>query len=70
MPVTDGAGIALALSTAWLTRGVVDYALIGTAASVPGSPPRAACIVLSRGVGAEVDPALLVRTLHPGAVLP
>jgi hypothetical protein len=65
MPVTDGAGIALALSAAWLARGVVDYALIGTAASIPGGPPRAACAVLTRGTGPGVDPELLVRTLHP-----
>ncbi|QSQ17061.1 coronafacic acid synthetase [Myxococcus landrumensis] len=65
MPVTEGARIALALSTAWLARGVVDYALIGTAASVPGGEPRAACAVLSRGEGPTVDEALLVKTLLP-----
>ncbi|NMO13928.1 coronafacic acid synthetase [Pyxidicoccus fallax] len=70
MPVEEAAGIALTLSAAWLARGVVDYALIGTAASVPGGPPRAACAVLSRGMGQGVDAALLVRTLQPGAVLP
>lgn len=70
MTVADGAGIALALSAAWLERGVVDYALIGTASPVPGGPPRAACVVLSRGVGPSMDPALLARTLQPRAALP
>ncbi|MFY1825986.1 coronafacic acid synthetase [Myxococcus fulvus] len=65
LPVVEGAGIALSLSTAWLTRGVVDYALIATAASVPGEAPRAACVVLSRGEGPLVDPELLVQALLP-----
>ncbi|MBZ4401171.1 MULTISPECIES: coronafacic acid synthetase [unclassified Myxococcus] len=63
LPVAEGAGLALSLSTAWLTRGVVDYALIATAASVPGEAPRAACVVLSRGEGPPVDPARLVQSL-------
>jgi hypothetical protein len=61
--VTDGAGIALALSTAWLARGVVDYALIGMVKSVAGEAPRAACLVLSRGQGPAVVPADLVKRL-------
>ncbi|WP_338867794.1 coronafacic acid synthetase [Myxococcus stipitatus] len=65
MPVSEGASVALMLSAAWLARGVVDYALIGTAASVPGGEPRAACVVLSRGEGPAVDAALLVKTLLP-----
>lgn len=65
MPVEEGAAIALALSTAWLARGVVDYALIGTAASARHGAPHAACVVLTRGEGPGVDPALLVKTLLP-----
>jgi hypothetical protein len=61
LPVTEGVGLALALSTAWLTRGVVDYALIGTTTSAP----QASCVVLSRGEGPAVDAALLVKTLLP-----
>ncbi|AKQ67325.1 hypothetical protein A176_004237 [Myxococcus hansupus] len=64
MPVADGAGIALALSAAWLSRGVSDYALIGTAVTRHGAP-YAACVVLTRGEGPAVDPALLVKTLLP-----
>ncbi|NVJ02066.1 coronafacic acid synthetase [Myxococcus sp. AM009] len=64
LPVTDGAGIALALAAAWLSRGVVDYALIAATASVPGGAPRAACGVLSRGEGPAVDPARLVKILQ------
>lgn len=67
LPVPDGVGLALALSTTWLSRGVVDYALIASAASIPGGPPRAGCVVLSRGTGPGVDPELVVRTLHPRA---
>lgn len=67
LPVPDGVGLALSLSAAWLSRGVVDYALIATAASIPGAPPRAGCVVLSRGTGPGVDPELVVRTLHPRA---
>lgn len=70
LPVAQGADIALALSAAWLARGVVDYALIGTTASVPGGPPRAACAVLSRGEGPGVALALLVKTLLPRAAHP
>ncbi|GHG73231.1 coronafacic acid synthetase [Comamonas sp. JC664] len=65
MPVAEGAGIALALSAAWLTRGVVDYALIGTSASQRHGAPYAACVVLTRGEGPTVDPALLVKSLLP-----
>ncbi|OJT27511.1 coronafacic acid synthetase [Archangium sp. Cb G35] len=67
LPVQDGVGIALALSASWLSRGVVDYALIGTAASVPGGPPHAGCVVLTRGTGPGVAPELVVRTLLPRA---
>lgn len=67
LPVPDGVEIALALSASWLSRGVVDYALIGSAASIPGGPPHAGCVVLTRGAGPGVDPALVVRTLLPRA---
>lgn len=70
VPVAEGAGVALALSAAWLSRGVVDYALIGTTASSPGAPARAGCVVLSRGTGPGVDAGLVARTLLSGADLP
>ncbi|MCP3061168.1 coronafacic acid synthetase [Myxococcus sp. K38C18041901] len=67
LPVTEGAGLALSLSTAWLMRGVIDYALIATTAAVSGEEPRAACVVLSRGEGQPVDTALLVQALLPAS---
>jgi hypothetical protein len=70
MPVPEAAEIALMLSTAWLSRGVVDYALIGTSVPTPGAPPRAGCVVLARGQGPGVDSQLVVRTLLPGAACP
>lgn len=66
-PAPEGARLALTLSAGWLSRGVVDYALIATTASTPGGPPRAGCVVLSRGTGPGVDPELVVRTLLPRA---
>jgi 3-oxoacyl-(acyl-carrier-protein) synthase len=70
MPVSEGVEVALALSTAWLSRGVVDYALIGASVPLPGAPPHAGCVVLSRGMGPGVDPRLIARTLLPGAACP
>lgn len=70
MPVPEAAELALTLSTAWLSRGVVDYALIAATLPTPGAPPHAGCVVLARGTGPGVEPRLLARTLLPGAAFP
>ncbi|RKH15282.1 coronafacic acid synthetase [Corallococcus sp. CA047B] len=64
MPVATGAEVALAMSMAWLQRGVVDWALIGSVLSVEGRPPGAGCVVLSRGTGPGVGVEVVARSLQ------
>lgn len=65
MPVASAVEVALALSAAWLARGVVDWALIGSVLAIEGRPPGAGCVVLSRGTGPGVDVDAVARSLQP-----
>ncbi|MBJ6764380.1 coronafacic acid synthetase [Myxococcaceae bacterium JPH2] len=70
LPVEEAVTLALHLSSDWLSRGVVEGALIAAPLPSGVGAPTAGCVLLARGEGPAVDVARVTRALREGTALP